>query len=431
MTVNIFHYHLNPGGVTRIIESQIRALKRLDVPPEIRLFCGGCENKDRFRELGVEPLVFEPLNYIFPPAGEKSELFNLFGEIKDFVTNHTGNNDIFHVHNLNLGKNPVFTAVISSLIQSGYKVVNHAHDFAEDREWNMDFLEEVIHEGMELDLKDTMYPGEDNYLFATLNDFDLNRLDKFGVDEDRRFILPNPVIFDDKDPLPSRQDSREKIIQTLSLDPHKRIITYPVRVIERKNIGEFLLLAVLFSEKASWMVTLPPQNPLEIEKYEKWLEFVDDENIEVYFEVGKKLDFIHVLRGSDFCISTSYREGFGMVYLEPWLMGTPVTGRDIPYLTSDFRREGLSFDNLYTEISVPGSGEDFSDLPADKQKQLISKANSSEGFRKEFREINPGLDDLLKDVSDNVIKKNINIIRKKYSLEKYGERLLRIYKAFS
>jgi len=431
MTVNIFHYHLNPGGVTRIIESQIRALKRLDTPPEIRLFCGGCEYKDQFRELGVDPVVFDPLNYIFPPAGEKRELFTLFEEIKDFITSHTDEDDIFHTHNLNLGKNPVFTAVISSLIRSGYKVVNHAHDFAEDREWNMDFLKEVIRDGMGLDLKETMYPDEGNYLFATLNDFDLNRLDGFGVSEERRFILPNPVIFDNKKPLPEREESREEIIKTLSLDPSKRIVTYPVRVIERKNIGEFLLLAVLFSDRASWMVTLPPQNPLEIKKYEKWLEFVGDENIEVYFEVGKKLDFMHVLRGSDFCISTSYREGFGMVYLEPWLMGTPVTGRDIPYLTSDFRREGLIFDNLYTQISIPGSGKDFSDFSAEEQKEVIRKANNSEDFRKKFREINPALEGLLKDISENVINENIDIIRKKYSLEKYGERLIGIYKAFS
>ncbi len=431
MTVNIFHYHLNPGGVTRIIESQIRALKRLDTPLEIRLFCGGCENKDQFMELGVEPVVFEPLNYIFPPAGKKSELYKLFEEIKDFVTSYTAKNDIFHVHNLNLGKNPVFTAVISSLIKSGYKVVNHAHDFAEDREWNMGFLKEVIRDGMGLDLKETMYPDERNYLFATLNDFDLKRLDEFSVDEERRFILPNPVIFDNEKPLPEKKESREEIIKTLSLDPSKIIVTYPVRVIERKNIGEFLLLAVLFSERASWMVTLPPQNPLEIKKYEKWLEFVDDENIEVYFEVGKKLDFMHVLRGSGFCISTSYREGFGMVYLEPWLMGTPVTGRDIPYLTSDFRREGLIFDNLYTEISIPGSGADFSDLPVDVQKEAIRKANDSEDFREKIREINPALDGLLKDVPEKVINENIEIIRKKYSLEKYGERLIGIYKAFS
>lgn len=430
MKVNIFHYHLNPGGVTRIIESQILALMSGANAPEIRLFCGGCDDETPFRKLGVEPVVFKPLNYLFPPAEETKEIEKITKEIEGFIQDNTDRSDVFHVHNLNLGKNPCFTVVFSALAGKGYKVVNHAHDFAEDRPQNIQFLEEVISGKLDLDLQEIMYPGLKNYLFATLNDFDLNRLGDYGVPDSRRFILPNPVIFDDKGQLPDRKSSRDKVVETLSLDREKLIVTYPVRVIERKNIGELILLAVLFNEKASWLVTLPPQNPVEVEKYSQWKEFIKDEDIDVRFEVGKQMDFITLLRGSDFCVSTSYKEGFGMVYLEPWTMGTPVAGRDISYLTSDFRREGLQFNNLYERIAIPGRPEDFAEIPAEEQRKVIQKIKHSADFRKDVMDENPRLKTFLDGVSKEEIDRNIEIIREKYSLQQYGERLITIYKAF-
>jgi hypothetical protein len=60
-------------------------------------------------------------------------------------------------------------------------------------------------------------------------------------------------------------------------------------------------------------------------------------------------DFISGARAA---ITTSIGEGFGMAYLEPWLLGTPVVGRDLPKVTGDFAASGMSFDWLYPGIPV-------------------------------------------------------------------------------
>lgn len=396
----------------------------------ITLLCGGCEDAEAFNKPGVKLIINDKLNYLFAPAGDASELEKMYGEIKNVLAGEISKDQIIHAHNLNLGKNPVVTAVVSSMAREGYNVFNHCHDFAEDRPANMEFLREVMDDKLGMELGDTLYPDVDNYLYGTLNDYDLNRLGAFGVETKRRFILPNPVNFEGMGELPGRETSREEIVKTLSLDPGKLIVTYPVRVIERKNIGEFLLLATLFAERASWLVTLPPQNPVEVGKYNKWTSFIEEKGIDVNLEVGKKLDFLTILRGSDFCITTSYREGFGMVYLEPWVMGTPVTGRDIPYLTSDFRNEGLHFPNLYDRLVIPGTGEEFSDLSPDRQREIISKVIDSTALRNDILDANEWLKGLLGTISENTINDNIDIIKKRYSLEQYGERLVKIYQAF-
>ncbi len=54
------------------------------------------------------------------------------------------------------------------------------------------------------------------------------------------------------------------IVTRLGLDPEKKIITYPVRAIRRKNIGEFILLAVLFEGTCQFNITQAPKNPVGI-----------------------------------------------------------------------------------------------------------------------------------------------------------------------
>ena len=64
MRIVIFHYHLNPGGVTRIVESQVEALKEIDPKQQILIVTGGCEDRTPFARLGIELIVNEELNYL-------------------------------------------------------------------------------------------------------------------------------------------------------------------------------------------------------------------------------------------------------------------------------------------------------------------------------------------------------------------------------
>lgn len=97
------------------------------------------------------------------------------------------------------------------------------------------------------------------------------------------------------------------------------------------------------------------KNPIELEHYKKWRSFCRENELNnVHFEVGEAIDFPTLVKGSDFCITTSIREGFGMTYMEPWLYHTPVIGRKIDYITHDFINKGLIFSGLYEKINLAG-----------------------------------------------------------------------------
>ncbi len=424
MRVIIVHSHLNPGGVTRIIESQVDSLHGIPV----KVVAGSSENPEKITSKGAELRIYEPLNYLEIRKYSRSETQKLLEEITACFENLLTHDSVLHVHNLNLGKNPVLTYAIYKLAQKGIPVFNHAHDFAEDRPVNYQFLKDIIEENFDENLKHVLYPDFPNYHFGVLNSFDYKRLVEYGVDKQNILLLPNPVTFKTHFKPNEKNTAKRIICKQLELNEQKLLITYPVRVIERKNIGEFILLSVLFRNYAEFVVTQPPKNPVEIKIYQEWVEFCASEKIEICFEAGNKVNFEQLLVASDFCITTSYREGFGMVYLEPWLLNTPVVGRNIRYLTKDFEKDGFVFSTLYDKIIFPDYPDDFKNLPMKIQMQAISEVVAGNIKKEQIFEQNPVLDSLFKKVPAEKIEQNISIIRNNYSLEKYGIKLQNRYK---
>jgi hypothetical protein len=62
--------------------------------------------------------------------------------------------------------------------------------------------------------------------------------------------------------------------------------------------------------------------------------------------------FREVVEWSDACITTSVGEGFGMSFLEPFAMGRPVLGRNLPEITEGFTQDGVNLGALYSELPV-------------------------------------------------------------------------------
>lgn len=430
MRIFIFHYHLNPGGVTRIIQSQVKSLRIVMPNTPISVVCGFCPNQDFFGD-DAELIVNEKLNYLSKENLSKEHLEAEFQKIYSFFVETFSKQDILHLHNINLGKNPLVTLAANKLAMEGYKIINHAHDFAEDRPENWDFYKLILHDAFGYDVLDVLYPSLRNYIVCAINLSDLNRLNDYNFNCEGKFLLPNPVDLMAVDSSNSNQ-SRKKIINQLGLEENKKIITYPVRVIKRKNIGELILLAILFKEEANFLVTLPPKNPVEVERYEGWKAFCDENGIKIYFEVGTKLDFEDVILGSDSCITTSYKEGFGMVYMEPWLMGTPVIGREIPFIIEELKESNIKFPNLYSEFLVNYNGEikDFKDFEVILQQKIIKETLEFKSYREELLEMNPVIKSILSEVPGEIIEHNKKIISETYSLEKFGERIYGIYKKF-
>ena len=220
-----------------------------------------------------------------------------------------------------------------------------------------------------LSSREVLYPDLPGYHFAVLNTCDYNRVLENGVPPARIHLLQNPVSVNTG----RKHEMKADIVTRLGLDPEKKIITYPIRAIRRKNIGECILLAVLFEGTCQFNITQAPKNPMELPAYIRWKNFCEKNKIQVKFETGVTVNHEDLIRISDFCITTSIREGFGMVYLEPWLAGTPVSGRNLSCITDDLRKYKLEFPRLYDRIEVKtDSGNcDFRDLETGEQENLI------------------------------------------------------------
>lgn len=67
----------------------------------------------------------------------------------------------------------------------------------------------------------------------------------------------------------------------------------------------------------------------------------------------------------------------------------------------------------------------------DEQMEIIKEARSGEQNRLTLLEDNPGLDKFLDPVPQGIIMLNQEVIRGKYSLKNYGERLDAIYQSYT
>lgn len=430
MKVLVLHYHLNPGGVTRVIESQIIGIQK--VMPDITemVLCGNDVHATRINPARIG--VYSPLNYKQSwPDEEQFE--KSVQQITGMIRDHLDKKTILHCHNPNLGKNPALTLAVYRLAQEGFATINHAHDFAEDRPANWELLRKCIGGWGRKKLEEVLYPRLPRYHFITLNSCDYKRILHAGIPKARIHLFPNPVTLDKHAARVKTKIRRDKICRMLDFDPNRKICTYPVRGIARKNLGEFILLAVLFADRAEFTLTQSPKNPLELPRYDRWKTFCAEHGIRIKFESGEVVNHEELINISDFCITTSIREGFGMVYLEPWLAGTPVIGRDIPCITEDLKNHGLAFHRLYSEISLDYAGgvTDFKELsPADQEAAIFRIISDPSARERLFRD-NPMLEHMLDEYPAAVISNNRRIIQAVFSLENYGNKLLTLYREIS
>ncbi len=428
MRIAVLHHHLKPGGVSRIIKSQLEALSSLPDSPEITLVTGTASNSPDFP--GTRIQTAPELDYLDFSNLDAAFLKGTLRKIESFLRGIARDCDILHVHNLNLGKNPLLTYAVGKLAHEGLNVLNHAHDFAEDRPENMDFIEAVISGVLGAKPETVLYPPLENMHYAVLNSHDRKRLLDRGIPETRVRLLPNPVHIPDIGNI-DQAESREKLCEALNLKPEKKIFTYPVRVIRRKNIGEYILLCALFADRAEWIVTLPPQNPVEKKEYSQWKDFCHEKKIPMVFGAGLELPFRDIMSGTDACVSTSLREGFGMVFLEPWLFQKSVLGRDIPSVTDDFKAAGIRFPMLYPKLETERNNADFAGLDTPAKMDFITDLAADGAKRDMFLDENPHLEKFFSTAINEHVEANREIIMENYSIKKYGRKLYEIYKTLS
>jgi len=462
LKVAIVHYHLRPGGVTRVIENAVAALSGRGTQVVILTseeYTGDAlpavpDADSGF--LGVR--ILPSLRYTQP--NEKPIASALAFDIKAAAREAFGTPpDIYHLHNHALGKNSAFPDACKTLAMSGASVLFQIHDFAEDgRPANYTILKRHT-----AALKH-LYPQGPQLHYAVLNSRDRRLLLQAGFTGERTHLLPNPVNppREYKDPAKAKPNDVNA----------ERIFLYPTRAIRRKNIGEMLLWACFGHENDSFHCTLSPQNPQQRPAYERWTGLAEELRMPCRFGTGEGEGaprFEDLVARAHFLITTSVAEGFGMAYLEPWLYGQKLLGRDLPEITADFKEAGMLLDHLYGRLDLPAElfgadklrdtlasklknyyadydqpmpgdaverawnsivvngAADFGRLDEDLQEAAIRAIWASDNLRR-----TPPLDQACTTRNTlNLVDDNAAVIEDQYSISKYGERLEEIYQAIA
>ena len=232
-----------------------------------------------------------------------------------------GEADILHVHNPLLRKNAALIPALQILQSRGLTLLLQNHDLAED------FRPNVYARGED-------YPANCHY--AVINSRDRSFLLRAGLNPEGLHLLPNEV---------------HPISPASGLVRNRYL--YPVRALQRKNIGEALLLSLFIPPGRTVAITLPPTTEKDIGIYRDWMAFARELDLPVEFELGLKTSLEDRYGSSLGIITTSVKEGVGFSYLEPWTAGRAVMCRRVNYVCRDFESAGLQFDSLYSTLNIP------------------------------------------------------------------------------
>lgn len=348
---------------------------------------------------------------------------------------------VIHAHNINLMKNSYIGRALQFLADDqknnpNFLIILQVHDFAEDnRPKLLELMQTSFHDSGLL-----AYPIANNIIYCAINSRDRNLLEKIGIPKERVFLFQNNIDSKFLGSKPKNEGLKQKIkdyakTKGYHFAANRKILLSPIKIIERKNVIECLLLLNLFNSiKDEWqlLVTLDAHSDKDMEYSNLIKEYVKKNKLPVVIGFGYDLisgtkqrtikfphNMVDLFSISDMIITTSKNEGFGMTYLEPWVVGKPVIGRRIDFLFNDFEHSGLDFSHFYNEIMI--NGHDFKDYDSDEQIRLLdeadlSKLSSQEGIKRLMNFIDHNKDD--------IIKKNRNAIIKNCSLGRYYEKLI-------
>ncbi|MCF8110664.1 MAG: hypothetical protein K9J85_04165 [Desulfobacteraceae bacterium] len=437
MKIALLHYHLEPGGVTGVIKSQLKALK------------DDCDNvvltgvRPPSSEFGEKAVCVPGIGYdkdnpdSVSAAQTAERVYNAIAAIWPQGC------DVLHIHNPLLAKNKNFLDIISCLQKKGLALLLQVHDFAEEGRPGAYY---------------GSIPYPENCHWAVINSRDYQILENAGLVKAGLHLLANPVT-----PLFSSASNKER-------GAGPKFVLYPVRAIRRKNIGEALLLSLYFSGNTGLAVTLPPNSPGDWKYYLQWKKFANALKLNTVFEASEKYGFETLVSNSKFFLTTSITEGFGFAFLEPWTAKKAIFGRNLD-ICEDFRSAGMIMDHLYESLTVPrswidkelfkqrwfdcieqvyekygaqtgpeeteagfktitrGGLIDFAVLDETLQQQVIKKVQNDPGAKKLLPDINPVLKELSgPGMPEILIRANRDAVLRHFGMEAYKKRLLDAYK---
>jgi glycosyltransferase involved in cell wall biosynthesis len=336
--IAMLHYHVRPGGVTTVIRNAQRALR------------DSCE---------VE--VLADFGYNDRPARSRGAFLAESKALAEQLKKRLRGVDVLHTHNIGLGKHPQLTYAVKLLAQrTGIRIINQVHDFPEDnRPAQLRALRYCTGKRDDAFYRATCYYDAPNVIWATLTTHDAAKLAASPIPSGKIYVLPNPV--DDEfftQPTPSRAALREaerKIAafaraHRFHFDPRKKLLLSPMKVMARKNNAEAVEL-VKRLKKHQLVISLDASSASDRAYSERLKRQIRRERLPVVIGVGAEFEnpflLFHLAHA---ILTTSKVEGFGYTFVEGWLCGKPVLGRDIPEVTRDFVAAGMKMDHLYREL---------------------------------------------------------------------------------
>ena len=373
MNIAVLHYHLNRGGVTQVIINHLLSLERhlRGERWRVAIMYGGrqdawMQHLTNLKHLDVQFVRIAGLDYATDEAPSRCEALGeeIRRQLDDlrFDLRET----VIHIHNHSLAKNASLPGAIVWLADRGHRLLLQIHDFSEDfRPGDYKQLQAAAYaaektsrhggespstsRGRDVGFS---YPQAPNIHYAVLNSRDDEILAQAGVPDAQRELLPNPVA--EPAEWRGRREARKKLKKLFGVPRRHQFVLYPVRCIRRKNIGEAMLWSLLSRENVTYGFTLPPENPATDVIYQSWRRLAQTEELPCRFEIGADggMRYVESVAAADLLLTTSLVEGFGMVYLESWLSGHMLAGRDLPEITADFVNNGMSYDRIQPHLHV-------------------------------------------------------------------------------
>jgi glycosyltransferase involved in cell wall biosynthesis len=364
----VFHYHLRPGGIRRVIEHALPWLVREASNPvdEVVLATGEADdpgwNQQLCERLRPVPVRFE----VNPAWGYLAEQKHRVGWIRKRV--RAGLARLFPeggeaetmvwAHNLGIARNVVLTdELLSECADRGIRVLAHHHDWWFDNRWQR--WSDVRRAGIRslTQVARATFRGGRKIRHAAINSLDAGIL--------RRHLgaaagwLPN---LSGSLQRPKRQELRSArcwVEEQLGARGAP-VWILPCRLLRRKNVAEAWLLTRWLRPEA-WLVVTGSASSREEEFYARRLDGAA--------RAGKWRLRVGLLEGettgqpgvpellevSEAVLLTSIQEGFGLPYLEAAAAGRPLLARSLPNIGPDLRRFGFRFPHAYEEIRIdPG-----------------------------------------------------------------------------
>ena len=479
MNIVILHCHFERGGVTQVVENHVRWLRDCDEVDRIVLVSGervgGLSESisDSSQHLVVPDFDYDAQPYTVDALRDRRSALvqDLTRQLASMGLSEE--NCVLHWHNHGLGKNTAAPAAIHELAVAGWRVLLQIHDFAEDnRPTNYRGLVTASGAADKSAMDRYLYPVAAQIHYATLTRADAAVLNQLGVPETQTHCLPNSVVLFDNQNL-EHEASLANVRRSLGLPDDSRWCIYPVRGIRRKNVGEFLLLSRWLSDTQYAGLTLTPSTPVERRSYERWKQLAPQVSPRAVFDAGEHPDvsFIQNMSATDFILSTSVAEGFGMAFLEPWLMERNVIARRLPTVTDDFQQGGVELPNLYDSIPIVGDHDwisacraerdakremawaglptpfrprldsvggdtanqiDFATLTPARQIEVLRRVAQDAGFESAIQSESAALVEWLTTPADKqLVQRNAEVVKSKYSAQETGRKLVAIYQTLA